>query len=321
MLAQTGTAHSDTELIRAAAVMRAVELMRAEPARPHQLRHLARAGRYSPFHFHRIFREVTRLTPAVYLAAVRMAHARRLLVQTNLTVGQVSREVAYQSLGAFTNQFGRLAGVSPLRFRNLMGTMRQVTVGAVVPAQGGIPLDQHPGHPAGEPGRQPTVTLIGSIPGPSLVMAGLMPAGSLGTGPRWRMFPTGVTPLWLPAPPRDGAYSAFVVVVPAYACLVDTFVDHTPGSYLIGTADVRYPAGVEHIEVELRQPRRTDPPVLATAPVRWLAQQAAELTTTLPASSRSLAYEPGGVRHTAAAQARALEQLAHRPYECLVCGR
>ena len=281
-------AHRDTDLVRAAAVMRAVELMRADPSGPHRLRQLARAGRYSPFHFHRIFREVTGLTPASYLAAVRMAYARRLLVYSNLAVAQISREVGYQSLGAFTSQFGRLAGVSPLRFRNLMSAMRQVTVGALLPwlAPYGGPGPHAPA-PRHEEGRQCTVTLTGDPAGPALVMAGLLPAGSLGPGPNWRVFTSEAARLRLPTPARDGAYSALVVAVPAYACLVDTFVDHSPGGYLIGATETRFPADHDDIQVEVRQPRRTDPPVLGTAPVRWLAYGAVEMAASAPVRVRA----------------------------------
>jgi AraC family transcriptional regulator len=291
--------HRDIEMVRRAAVTRAVEMMRGDPAAPHQLHQLARAGRYSPFHFHRIFREVTGLTPASYLAAVRMAHARWLLLHSDLAIAHVSGEVGYRSLGAFTSQFGRLAGISPQRFRNLMSAMRRVPVGALLSAlDPHVDLNwQHDTLPRRPAGRQCVVTLSGRTADPALVLVGLLPPGGIGAGSHWRVFASTASPFSLPIPPRDGSYSAFVVAVPAYACLVDTFIDHSPGAYLIGTSEARFPADGESLQVEVRQPQRTDPPVLGTAPVRWLAYRAAELVTAAPVAAAATAapIRPGTV--------------------------
>lgn len=246
---------------------RAIDSMRAGLAGPLSLADLARAGRYSPFHFHRIFREVTGVTPARFLAGLRMAEARRLLMHTGVTVAEVSRRVGYVSLGTFTTQFGRLVGLAPHRFRQLMRELREMTVGSLLAAA--------PAPTAATPGRC-TLALAGDAHWPALVIAGLCPAGSLGDGPGWWTIASGTRQVRLPVQPAFGNYSAVVVVVPAQARLTDAFVDEVAGSFLIGLTHVTFPLTEERalaVPVALRGPRTTDPPVLATAPVRWLAER------------------------------------------------
>jgi AraC-like DNA-binding protein len=264
----TGPVHPHTGSVRVAAVARAIESMRAGLAGPRPLAELARTARYSPFHFHRIFREVTGVTPARFLAALRMAEARRLLVHSPLTVTEISRRVGYESPSTFTTQFGRLLGIAPHGFRRLMRALCDVTVGALLPA---LP------RPAGGPGEGRTtgrcvLALAGDANRPALVVGGLRPAGGLGERPGWWVATTGTTRLRLPVHPQPGDYSAVAVVVPARTRLTDAFVDEVPGSYLLGVARLRLPSDQDlaAIRVPLRGPRPTDPPMVAAAPVRWL---------------------------------------------------
>jgi AraC family transcriptional regulator len=185
-------APQDVRSVRVAAVTRAIESMGARIAAPLSLADLARAGRYSPFHFHRIFREVTGVTPARFLAGLRMAEAGRLLVHSPARVAEVSHQVGYESLGTFTTQFGRVVGLAPHRFRLLMRAGRGITVGSMVstapiPAGYGVPPD-----PAGGGrGSSYTLALVGGGFWPALVVAGLCPVGSLGDRPRWWVVASG----------------------------------------------------------------------------------------------------------------------------------
>jgi hypothetical protein len=76
-------------------------------------------ARLSPFHLARLFREETGLPPAAFLMAVRMEEARRKLLQTNDSVADISLQVGYTSLGAFTTRFTKVIGISPGRYRRL----------------------------------------------------------------------------------------------------------------------------------------------------------------------------------------------------------
>ncbi|WP_442814239.1 helix-turn-helix domain-containing protein [Streptomyces sp. NBC_00151] len=73
----------------------------------------------SRFHFTRLFKEETGLTPGRFLAAVRIHEAERLIEKTSMSITEVSYAVGYNSLGSFTNYFTASVGVSPSRFRRL----------------------------------------------------------------------------------------------------------------------------------------------------------------------------------------------------------
>lgn len=72
----------------------------------------------SPFHFHRIFRQVYRHTPHQYITRKRMDKARDLLAD-NRPVSEVCNEVGFESLGSFSSLFKKEIGFAPTYFRNM----------------------------------------------------------------------------------------------------------------------------------------------------------------------------------------------------------
>src|SRR5690625_1132830 len=85
---------------------------------PLTLEQLARHVAYSPFHFSRIFKERTGLSPMYYVSSLRLHKAKQLLLHTNLTVRDVGMEIGQQSLGTFTTRFTERVGMSPAHFRD-----------------------------------------------------------------------------------------------------------------------------------------------------------------------------------------------------------
>jgi AraC family transcriptional regulator len=102
------------------AVLRSIGTMRENLGEELSLRTLARSAWLSPFHFHRVFHRLTDSTPARFLAAWRIAEAKRRLAYSEDSVTDVCMHVGYASLGTFTSQFTRVVGVSPGRFRRLV---------------------------------------------------------------------------------------------------------------------------------------------------------------------------------------------------------
>jgi AraC-like DNA-binding protein len=80
---------------------------------------IARSAILSRFHFSRVFRAATRVSPGRYLSAVRIYQAKRLLATTTLSVTDISLAVGFNSLGSFTNHFTDSVGASPSRFRRM----------------------------------------------------------------------------------------------------------------------------------------------------------------------------------------------------------
>ena len=81
------------------------------------LAEIAREVGMSPYHFSRMFRISTGLSPHQYVMRQRIERAKALLKHTDLPVGVVAREVGFASSSHFAQQFRRLVGFVPSAFR------------------------------------------------------------------------------------------------------------------------------------------------------------------------------------------------------------
>ncbi|MDQ3921172.1 MAG: AraC family transcriptional regulator, partial [Actinomycetota bacterium] len=81
------------------------------------LAEIAREVHMSPYHFSRMFKLSTGLSPHQYVMRQRIERAKALLMNTNLPVSVVAREAGFASPSHFAQQFRRLVGVSPKSFR------------------------------------------------------------------------------------------------------------------------------------------------------------------------------------------------------------
>ena len=259
-MAQRDSAGGITREAHVEAVLRAIETMRSGLERPQPLAELSRAAMFSPYHFHKVFRELTAVTPARFLAVLRMGEARRLLLHSALPVRHVGARVGYQSPGTFSFQFGRMIGMPPARFRRLVRSLADERSGVrTLP-----PIE--PGGPDA-----PMMALSTPPERGSLVFGCLIGEGSVGL---WRgrwMVATGKAVLPLPRPPAAGEYAAFLLVVAAGTRLVDALVDDVPGSYHISRAalSLRDRGSPVTIAATLRRPAPTDPPIAALTPPQW----------------------------------------------------
>jgi AraC family transcriptional activator of pobA len=84
---------------------------------PISLKDVARAVGLSPGHLTTVVRRKTGRTVLGWITERRMAEARRLLVETDLSVEEVGREVGYKDRGYFARTFGRAHGATPLGWR------------------------------------------------------------------------------------------------------------------------------------------------------------------------------------------------------------
>lgn len=87
---------------------------------------LAKMAMFSKFHFARMFRQVTGVSPRRFLYALRLQEAKRLLVTTSLSVAEVSHQVGYSSVGTFTSRFTASVGVPPAVYRRVRGDVTSV---------------------------------------------------------------------------------------------------------------------------------------------------------------------------------------------------
>lgn len=111
-LPATATAHYE-------AVKRVIEAMHERLDEPFSLNDMSKIAYVSPFHFNRMFHQVTGIPPGQFLYALRLETAKRLLLTTHVSVTDVCLDVGYNSLGTFIRRFTGLVGISPSRFRSL----------------------------------------------------------------------------------------------------------------------------------------------------------------------------------------------------------
>jgi AraC family transcriptional regulator of adaptative response/methylated-DNA-[protein]-cysteine methyltransferase len=100
---------------RAAAIARACRMIEAAEELP-SLDALARSAGMSRFHFHRVFKRVTGLTPKAYAAAWRARRLREELPRSP-TVTDAIYGAGFNSSGRFYEASSEMLGMTPTRFR------------------------------------------------------------------------------------------------------------------------------------------------------------------------------------------------------------
>jgi AraC family transcriptional regulator len=93
------------------------ELMAAHLEEEFSLIRLAREADMSEFHFSRLFKRTTGLTPSQYFIHLRMEKARRLLRETSKSVIEIGLDVGYSSPSHFAQIFRREVGIPPSEYR------------------------------------------------------------------------------------------------------------------------------------------------------------------------------------------------------------
>jgi AraC family transcriptional regulator len=100
-------------------VRRAVNLIRLEPQRAHDVEALAKESGLSRAHFYRLFERSTCMTPHVYLNLLRMELAVKSVVHSDDNLSAVSDNLGFSAQGHFTRFFRDHAGVNPSEFRRV----------------------------------------------------------------------------------------------------------------------------------------------------------------------------------------------------------
>lgn len=86
-------------------------------ATPITIEDLSRAVALSPYYLIRAFRHVYKQTPHQYLVGQRIAHAKELLRNSDLSITEICAAVGFESLGSFSTLFRKVAGLSPRAYR------------------------------------------------------------------------------------------------------------------------------------------------------------------------------------------------------------
>ena len=95
----------------------AVEYMDCNFDRPLTLADIARAAHLSVSRLAHLFREQMGITLIDYLTNVRINHAKRMLLTTDLNCTRICFEVGYNNQSYFTRTFRQITGMTPRQFR------------------------------------------------------------------------------------------------------------------------------------------------------------------------------------------------------------
>ena len=79
---------------------------------------LAELVELSPFHFSRVFKQATGMSPLQFATRQRVTVAQQLIRETSRSLIEIGLEVGYTSPSHFAKVFRRVTGVAPNEFRN-----------------------------------------------------------------------------------------------------------------------------------------------------------------------------------------------------------
>jgi AraC family transcriptional regulator len=91
------------------------------------LEDVSKVAHYSPFHFHRIFKEFTNETLNQYIVRKRLEKASAVLLRKkDITVSELSIRYGLASNPSFTRAFKKFYGVSPSDFKKKKTRKRNI---------------------------------------------------------------------------------------------------------------------------------------------------------------------------------------------------
>ncbi len=103
--------------LSAAKLQRVVDFVQQHIEEDIALQKLAELVHMSPFHFVRMFKQRTGVTPHRYLTAQRIERAKKLLKNQHLAIAEVAYAVGFPSQSHFTFVFSKLVGTTPGAYR------------------------------------------------------------------------------------------------------------------------------------------------------------------------------------------------------------
>ena len=101
-------------------VRRLHELVVVSPFLEYQFKALCESTHFSKAHFRRLFKEQMGLAPHAYFNMLRLRKASQLLLDTKLSVPEISYLCGYEDPKYFGRVFRQTEGVTPLEYRNTL---------------------------------------------------------------------------------------------------------------------------------------------------------------------------------------------------------
>jgi len=100
-----------------AQLRRSIEFINANLDSDLRLEDIAKVANMSKYHFAKSFRHVIGVPPHQYLVRMRVEKARKLLANGAMSLEEVANQVGYVDTGQFSEQFLKIVGMTPKRYR------------------------------------------------------------------------------------------------------------------------------------------------------------------------------------------------------------
>ena len=100
-------------------VIEAIRLVESDAARPLELKEMAAVAGMSKYHFLRVFRRLTGMTPHRYLISARLRRAALALTSSRRPVIAVALDAGFGDLSTFNKTFRAVFGLTPTQYRDL----------------------------------------------------------------------------------------------------------------------------------------------------------------------------------------------------------
>jgi AraC family transcriptional regulator len=113
---QTSAAPTGRETRR---VIGAIRLVESDAARPLELHEMAAVAGMSKYHFLRVFRRLTGMTPHQYLISARLRRAALALASSARPVIAVALDAGFGDLSTFNKTFRAVFGLTPTQYRDM----------------------------------------------------------------------------------------------------------------------------------------------------------------------------------------------------------
>ena len=98
-------------------VIEAIRLIESEATRPLELKEMAASAGMSKYHFLRVFRRLTGVTPHRYLIGARLRRAALALGSSRRPVLEIALDSGFGDLSTFNKTFRAAFGLTPTRYR------------------------------------------------------------------------------------------------------------------------------------------------------------------------------------------------------------
>jgi AraC family transcriptional regulator len=102
-----------------AKLKQAIDFINAHLDRNISLLDIAEMLGMSQYHFSRLFKQSTKLTPHAYLVGQRVNRAKQLLVDRDMTMLDIAEECGFANPSHFSRCFRQYTGMSPMAFRQM----------------------------------------------------------------------------------------------------------------------------------------------------------------------------------------------------------